>query len=64
MLTNENSVIRLQLSLNHLHPDEESVRILKTYKDSVDGVSLTRDILVPADMTLHALHSAIMRLFG
>ncbi len=43
-----------------LSAEEES--ILNRYARMQTGIS--RDIIVPADMTLHALHYAIQRLFG
>ena len=44
--------------------DSEGKRILKTYGRSSSGFSIERDILIPSDITLHALHYAIQRLFG
>ena len=48
------------MSLKDLNRKERT--ILKKYGQVEKG--LYRDVLVPADMTLHALHYAIMRLFG
>lgn len=56
--------IRLRLVLSGEYLDEEAQYILKKYGESSTGTVITRDILVPADMTLHALHYAIQRLFG
>ena len=56
--------IRLHLKLENEYADSESIRILKKYGRSSTGNSIERDILIPADMTLHALHYAIQRLYG
>ena len=53
----------------HLELKDESLPIkgqvmLQRYAESPDGVSLTRDILIPSDMPLHHLHFAIQRLYG
>ena len=55
-------VLRLHLELDLQYADEEEIRILKEYGSMEKGIS--RDILVPADITLHALHYAILRMFG
>lgn len=65
---NENSKditpIRLHLELvtEFLSSDEKI--LLKRYGESSTGESITRDIVIPSDMTLHALHYAIQKLFG
>ena len=56
--------IRLHLKLQNEHADPDDIRILKKYGRSSTGDSIERDILIPADMTLHALHYAIQRLYG
>lgn len=38
--------------------------MMKRYGESLTGNSITRDILIPADMPLHNLHYAIQKLFG
>jgi len=43
---------------------EEETRVLKTYGHVQYGETISRDILVPSDMPLYALHYAIQRLFG
>ncbi len=55
-------VFRLHLELDLKQMDEAEMSVLKKYSKVNTGV--TRDILVPADMTLHALHYAIQRAFG
>lgn len=52
--------IRLNLNIDSLTPQQLSV--LKEYGSVEQGIS--RDIIVPADITLHALHYAIQALFG
>lgn len=55
-------VLRLHLELNMEYVDDEELQILKKYGSMKQAVS--RDILVPADITLHALNYAILRMFG
>lgn len=56
------SVMKLHLELNTDWLDEEDWRLLRKH-GSVEK-TISRDILAPADITLHALHFAIQRLFG
>ncbi|MBO5155065.1 MAG: hypothetical protein J6C00_12060 [Eubacterium sp.] len=56
------NVMRLHLELDMTYVDEEEMQILKKYGSVKQTIS--RDILVPADITLHALHYAILRMFG
>lgn len=56
--------IRLRLVLSDPYLDEDEQRILKLFGESSTGTAISRDVLIPADMTLHALHYAIQRLFG
>ena len=56
--------IRLHLKLHDELLSEDKQRILKTYGRSSSGTSIERDILIPHDMTLHALHYAIQKLYG
>ena len=60
--TNGADVLRLHLELDLKYTDEEEIRILKEYGSMEKAIS--RDILVPADITLHALNYAILRMFG
>lgn len=53
-------VMRLKLELQGI--DDEYLAVLRQYCGAKDGYS--REILAPAEMTLHGLHYAIMRLFG
>lgn len=56
------TVFNLHLELDIDHIDERSMNILKKYGRVEKSIS--RDILVPANMTLHALNYAILRSFG
>lgn len=55
-------VLKLKLSLNMEYVDEEDMEVLRRYGKVENGI--TREILVPADITLHALNYAILRAFG
>ncbi len=55
-------VLKLELSLDMYSVDDEEMDILKKYGKVDRGI--TREVLVPASMTLHALHYVIMRAFG
>ena len=47
------------------NPEEEEItRVLHRYGKVEYGDTISRDILIPADMPLYALHYAIQRLFG
>lgn len=56
------SVLKLHLELDMEYTDEEELQVLKQYGSMKKSIS--RDILVPADITLHALNYAILRMFG
>lgn len=55
-------LIRLHVSLNGV--DNEYSEILKEYGNVCRGRTITRDIIVPEDMPLSALHYVIQRAFG
>lgn len=55
-------VLKLHLELDMKHVNEEEKEILKKYGSMKNSIS--RDILVPSDITLHALNYAILRMFG
>lgn len=55
-------VIQLHLALDIDGISEEALAILRKYGDMKAGI--TRDVLVPGEMTLHALHYAIQRAFN
>ena len=56
-------VLKLELSLDNLkYVRDDDMEILKKYGRVEKGI--TREILVPADITLHALNYAILRAFG
>lgn len=59
---NATTVMRLNLELNLDGLPEKGWEVLRKYCDVNKGYS--REILAPADMTLHGLHYAIMQLFG
>ncbi|MCH3918213.1 MAG: plasmid pRiA4b ORF-3 family protein [Spirochaetia bacterium] len=55
--------VRLHLELsNRMTADE--IGILHQYGNVKHGKTISRDILVPSDITLHALHFIIQKLFG
>ncbi len=58
------NVIRLHLELEGEYLSSEDKIMLKRYGESSTGYSISRDILIPADMPLHNLHYAIQKLFG
>ncbi len=46
-------------------PEEREItRVLRSYGNMKYGDTISRDILIPGDMPLYALHYAIQRLFG
>lgn len=55
-------VLKLKLELNTDFLEKSEFKILQQYGKVVEGI--TREILVPADITLHALSYAIVRAFG
>lgn len=55
-------VLKLHLELNMEYADEVDRQILKKYGSMRQSIS--RDILAPSDITLHALNYAILRMFG
>lgn len=55
-------VLKLHFELDMKYVDEEEMQILKKY--GTVKKSISRDILVPSDITLHALNYAILRMFG
>ena len=57
-----NKVMKLHLELDMEFVEEEEKKIL--HRHAYVNKSISRDILVPADITLHALHYAIVRMFG
>lgn len=59
---NNEKVLKLHLELNMKYVHEEEKEILRKYGNVNKSVS--RDVLVPSDITLHALNYAILRMFG
>lgn len=54
--------LRLHVELNMDGCDDQDLKVLRMHGNVKDTIS--RDIIVPADITLHALHYAIQKLFG
>ena len=57
------SVIRLHLELFDTI-DAEDIEALRRFGGVTEGDSISRDIIVPSDLPLYALHFVIQRLFG
>jgi len=55
-------VLKLHLELDLGYADDDDIEVLKKRNDMETAIS--RDILAPSEMTLHALHYAIQRAFG
>lgn len=56
--------VRLRLELISDYLSSEEKVMLKRYGESSSGERITREVLIPSDMTLHALHYAMQKLFG
>lgn len=56
------NILKLHLELDTEYVGEEEKELLKKHGHMKNSIS--RDILVPADITLHALHYVIQRAFG
>ncbi|MDO4491866.1 MAG: hypothetical protein Q4B85_12435 [Lachnospiraceae bacterium] len=54
--------MQLHLELNLEYSSDEQKKVLRKYGKMKDGI--TRDFIVPGNMTLHGLHYAIMKAFG
>ncbi|MBR0577191.1 hypothetical protein KCG48_12780 [Proteiniclasticum sp. BAD-10] len=57
-------ILGLHLELRGWELTPEQKQSLIRHGESVDGTSITRDILIPGDMPLHHLHYVIQKLFG
>lgn len=57
-------VLRLHLELYSDFPDEDEIDILRRYGKLEHGNNISRDIIVPADIPLYALHYMIQKAFG
>lgn len=57
-------VMRLHLELYDEHLTDEDLEILNRYGNLKYGNCISRDIIVPKDMPLYALHYTIQRAFG
>ncbi len=55
-------VLKLKLALDMEYVDDEELEVLRKYGKVEKGI--TREILVPSSITLHALNYAILRAFG
>ncbi|XME01135.1 GNAT family N-acetyltransferase [Lachnospiraceae bacterium C1.1] len=62
-MTKKPEVLKLHLELKMKRASREDVEVLRRL-GKVEKDRITRDILVPADITLHALSYAIQRSFG
>lgn len=58
------TAVRLNLELKHNYLLDYEKRMLRRYGESCGYNTVSRDILIPSDMSLHNLHYAIQRLFG
>lgn len=56
--------VRLKLELVSDYLTHEEKVMLKRYGELPSGESIVREVLIPSDMTLHALHYAMQKLFG
>ena len=56
--------VHLHLELIDDYLDDTEKIFLRRYGESSTGDSISRDILIPSDITLHNLHYALQRLFG
>ena len=56
------NILKLYLELDMEYVDEKEKELLKKHGHMKNSIS--RDILVPSDITLHALHYVIQRAFG
>ena len=54
--------LHLELDMGGVTDDNEMMNLLRRYSHVQNGIS--RDFIIPGDMTLHALHFAINRAFG
>lgn len=54
--------LKLELISNYLSSDEKVM--LKRHGEASSGDRITREVLIPSDMTLHALHYAMQKLYG
>ena len=62
-------VLRLHLELcDPWHPertlDQEAIQILHQYGEVKRGTTISRDVIVPSDLPLYALHYVIQKAFG
>lgn len=57
-------VFRLHMELYSEWQDDETVEILKKYGKLEHGNCISRDIIVPGDIPLYALHYVMQRAFG
>ena len=57
-------VIRLHMELYSDYPDDEDTEVFREYGKLEYGDCISRDVIVPGDMPLYALHYVIQRAFG
>jgi len=61
---NKADPILLHMELVNERCSDDEKKLLMKYADATERGTITRDVLIPADMPLHNLHYAIQRLFG
>lgn len=61
-MTKVPEVLKLRLTLDTTYVNEQEMSVLRKHSKVNEGI--TRDVLVPANITLHALHYVIQRAFG
>lgn len=57
-------IIRLHLEICDEHPNDDDMEVLNKFGKLKYSNCISRDIIVPKDMPLYALHYAIQRAFG
>lgn len=57
-------VIRLHMELYSDYPDDEITEVFRKYGKLEYGDCISRDVIVPGDIPLYALHYVIQRAFG
>ena len=58
------SVVRLHMELYQDYPDNHITETLRKYGSLIYGENISRDVIVPSDIPLYALHYVIQKSFG
>lgn len=58
------NVIRLHMELYSDYPDDKETEVFRKYGKLEYGTRISRDVIVPGDIPLYALHYVIQRAFG